>query len=907
MKLLLKLLMLFFFIAFCGYTYGQNTNAVKITATFQKEPIVSILDQLAQKYPLHFYYKEEDLPDTTYTLFFRDASLNEVMKQLLAGTQLGYFNYRTYNIIIAPQSFIDESFSAAFYATIENNLQDIGQSEEKQPDLIIGDMGTLQPNGKARVIGEILETDTEEPIIGATVYWTDLDVGTATDAEGKFDIEIPSGRHDLIVQYVGYEDYKKSIAVLGDGRLAINLDKAAINLKEVLVRAEAQDVNIESAQIGVDRLDVKSIKKLPSFLGEVDVVKSLLLQPGVSTIGEGAIGFNVRGGEVDQNLLMQDDGMLFNSSHALGFFSTFNPELISYVTLYKGNLPAQFGGRLASVLDVEMRDGSFQQYSVKGGLGLVSSKINLEGPIKKDKASFITGFRSSYSDWVLGLIKVPEVKRSSATFYDFNFRYTHRIDEKNTLTASIYTTKDRFTYNELFGYEYSTMMGQIIYRKIFSDKLFSKLSLTASRYESTQLDLDGTDALELDNDVGYYKLKEQLTYTVSRDLQLDAGISSILYQINPGALRPSGPISQIKAKALEREQGLESALFINANWTLSPAWAVSGGLRVGIYNALGPQTVFQYLDPENPSLDNLLDSTRYNGTKIIATYASIEPRVSFRYRLNPGASIKAGYSRTAQFINLIANTNTPTPSSQWQLSNDYIQPLRSHNFSVGYFQNYNNNNWELSAEIYGRLIDDLFDYQDFADLTVNDFLETELLKGIGRAYGLEVSVKKKQGRINGFFSYTLSKTEKKIEGINNKNWFPSSFDKPHDLSFLLNIQANQRNTLTFNFVYGTGRPTTAPIASYREANGLIVPIYSDRNQLRIPDYHRLDLAYTMGQGYNLTKKFKTSWTVSLYNVYSRQNAFSVFFTQKPFQSPIANKLSILGNIFPALTFNFETI
>ena len=301
MKLLLKLLMFFYFIAFCGYTYGQNTNAVKITATFQKEPIVSILDQLTQKYPLHFYYQKEDLPDSTYTLFFRDASLNEVMKQLLAGTQLGYLNYRTYNIIIAPQSFIDESFSAAFYATIENNLQDIGQSEEKQPDLIIGDMGTLQPNGKARVVGEILETDTEEPIIGATVYWTDLDVGTATDAEGKFDVEIPSGRHDLIVQYVGYEDYKKSIAVLGDGRLAINLDKAAINLKEVLVRAEAQDVNIESAQIGVERLDVKSIKKLPSFLGEVDVVKSLLLQPGVSTIGEGAIGFNVRGGEVDQS------------------------------------------------------------------------------------------------------------------------------------------------------------------------------------------------------------------------------------------------------------------------------------------------------------------------------------------------------------------------------------------------------------------------------------------------------------------------------------------------------------------------------------------------------------------------------------------------------------------------------
>lgn len=902
-----RLFTFLFIFLFAGWLKGQEIATVRITGNYQNEPLSAILEDIEQQVKTRFYYRPDDLPPDPQTFIFTGTPLPQVLDQLLSGTSLGYLNYRNYAIVLAPLTFINESFSAEFYETMENNISGTNVTDIDQPDLVIGQIETLESNGKAKITGEIIDPNTNEPIIGATVFWKDLNTGTVSDENGKFEMEIPGGRHELIIQYVGYDDFSRSTAVLGTGDLRVELSKAAINLKEVLVRAESANVNVESAQVGVARLDVKSIKKLPSFLGEIDVVKSLLLQPGISTIGEGAIGFNVRGGEVDQNLLMQDEGLLFNASHALGFFSTLNPELISYVTLYKGNIPAQFGGRLASVLDVEMRDGSFKEYRAQGGLGLVSSKVSVEGPVKKDKSSFIVGFRSSYSDWVLGLINLPEVKRSSATFYDLNLRYTHRINEKNTLTLSAYSTRDQFSFNELFGYEYGTQMGQLIYKKIFSDKLFSRLSITASKYESTQLDLEGTDAQALDNDVTYYKVKEHLTYSHSNELSFDAGLSTILYQIDPGELRPVGELSQITPRRLEREQGLESALFLNANWTVSPALSFSGGLRLGLYNALGPGTVYEYEDPENPTLSGLRDSTRFNGAKIVATYGSIEPRVSFRYRLDANSSLKGGYSRTAQFINLIANTNTPTPSSQWQLSNETIAPLRSHNFSVGYFRNTNDNNWEFSAETYLRFIDKLFDYKDFAELTVNPFLETQLLTGIGRAYGLEFSAKKKQGKWDGYLSYTLSKTEKQIAGINNKDWFPSNFDKPHDLSAVFNFHINRRNTLSVNFVYGTGRPTTAPIASYREVNGLVVPIYSDRNQLRVPDYHRLDLAYTLGKGYNLTKKIKTSWTISLYNLYSRQNAFSVFFTQQPFQPPVANKLAILGNIFPALTFNFETL
>lgn len=908
MRSLIRLFTLFFCALWLNPLSGQNTAPnYSITGVYDNSTIQEVLSDIEQQTPVKFFYRKSDIPDTPVRLTFTQTPLQQVLVQLLADLNLSFLNYRDYAVVIVPQGFIQESFSADFYVALENSLRGADALLEGQPDLTIGDVETLESNGKAIIKGKVIDGTTEEPIIGATLIWKDLNTGTATDVDGSFEIEVESGRHELLIQYVGFDDFARSVAVMGSGQLDVQLDKAAINLKEVLVRAEAANVNVESAQVGVARLDVKSIKKLPSFLGEIDVIKSLLLQPGISSIGEGAIGFNVRGGEVDQNLLMQDEGMLFNASHALGFFSTLNPELISYVTLYKGNIPAQFGGRLASVLDVEMRDGSFQNYKAQGGLGLVSSKINLEGPVVKGKSSLLVGFRSSYSDWVLRLIRLPEVKQSSATFYDVNLRYTDKINDKNTITLAAYSTRDQFTFNNLFGYEYGTQMGQLIYKKIFSDNLFSRLSVTASRYESTQLDLEGTDAQELDNNVTYYKIKELLTYSASGDLELNAGFSSVLYQVDPGTLRPRGELSQIKARSVEREQGLESALFLNANWNINPALAISGGLRLGIYNSLGPGTFYQYEDPENPSLVTLRDSSTFSGAKIVATYTSLEPRVSFRYRLTPYASVKGGYSRTAQFINLIVNTNTPTPSSQWQLSNQNIQPLRSHNFSVGYFLNSKDNNWEFSAETYARYIDDLFDYKDFAELTANEFLETQLLTGKGRAYGLEFSAKKKQGRWDGYLSYTLSRTEKMIEGINQKNWFPSNFDKPHDISMVYNFHVTRRTTLSFNFIYGTGRPTTAPIASYIESNGLVIPIYSDRNQLRVPDYHRLDLAFTLGKGYNLTKKIKTSWTVSLYNLYSRQNAFSVFFTQQPFQAPVANKLSILGNIFPALTFNFETL
>jgi len=885
---------------------AQGVLDLSVSGSYNQQSALSVLEAVEAAYPVRFYFDATELPENTFTFTLREeATLKDLLDELFGQSMLGYMPYRDHAIILLPRSIIAEDYSADFYRTLEAALQAPEETEAQEQTLVVGSIQTLRPDGRALVRGLITDAKTGDPIIGATVLWADHGIGTTTDEDGRFEVELPNGEQELQVRYVGYKDVGRLVKVLGDGKLALEMSGEAIALEEVVVKARAADANVESAQIGVARIDVQSLKKLPALLGETDLVNSLLLNPGVSTIGEGATGFNVRGGNADQNLLLQDEGFIFNASHALGFFSTFNTDLINSAELYKGNIPAQFGGRLASVLDVEMRDGDFEQFGIKGGIGPIASRLSVEGPVIKDKSSFLLGGRLSYADWFLNLVKVPEVNRSSAFFYDLNLRYTHKFDDKNTLILSGYSSDDDFSYNREFGFDYGTRMGQLIYRKIFSDNVFSKFSATYSRYNSTQTDFAGVDATTLDNSLSYLKAKEQLTITSLENIRLDAGLSAIYYWSDPGDLEPFGEASQVTSRALERERALESAIFLNAEWELSPSLLLSGGLRVGLYQFLGPKTIFLYENdlPNGPAA--ITDTLAYDDGKTIAGYSSLEPRFSLRYRFSANSSVKAGYSRTAQYINQVFNADSPTPSSIWQLSTPYIQPTRSHNTSVGYFRNFQNNTWETSAEIYYRWMDHILDYRDFADLVANEHLETELLSGVGRAYGLELSIKKISGMVNGWLSYTYSRSERLIEGINRDNWYPSNFDQPHSLSLILNFQPNQRNTFTLSFNYNQGRPTTPPVGTYEALNGLDIPLYTDRNQLRIPDYHRLDIAYTLGQGYNRTKRIKTSWTLAIYNVYGRKNAYSVFFTKGAFQQVEANKLSVLGSMLPSLTLNFE--
>lgn len=885
---------------------AQQSTEPQVSLSVNNLPLAEIFDQMEDAYNLTFYYQTEDLPSGQITLDVVDQPISSVLNRLLRDTPLGYLAYSDDTYVIMPGRIVDQVYTADYYKALEKTLSDDEQPAEEVNQTTIGNSDQLSPSGRATVTGMVTDKQTGEPIIGATIFHPASGLGVATDVDGSYELELPTGEQEIQVQFVGYQSIFRTMLVLSNGTMNVSMANTAVDLSEVVVKAEAADANIGRATAGVEQLDIESIKKLPSFLGEADVVKSLLLLPGVSTIGEGATGFNVRGGEVDQNLIQQDDGFIFNSSHALGFFSTFNTDLIQSVELYKGNIPAQFGGRLASAMDVKMRDGSFEKFGFKGSVSPISSKISVETPVIKGKSSIIGGFRSSYLNYLLPLATVPEVERSSAFFYDANLRYTHRLNDKHIVTFSGYSSFDDFVYNEEFGFEYSTIMGQFTYRTLFSDELFNRFTAIYNEYESTQEALQGVQAAALETGITYWKIRDVLSYTPSEDMRIDAGFDLIRYGVDPGSQRPlDNALSEIATRALAQEQGLEAAVFANIEYALSPAFLISAGIRLNNYAYLGPETSSTYENMDRPEIDETTGEESFESGERIASYNSLEPRISMRYRFNATTSVKGGYSRTAQFINQIFNTAAPTPVNQWKLSDQFVEPMRSHNYTVGVFRNFKNNSWETSLEVYYRDIDALFDFKDFADLNVNDQIETELLNGEGRSYGVELSLKKREGLLNGWFSYTYSRAERLVSGINRGTYYPSNFDIPHNASLVVNIQPNQRHTLTFNFNYSRGRPTTYPLGNYEDPTGLVVPLYSDRNQLRIPDYHRLDIAYTVGQGYNKTKRVKTSWTFSVYNVYGRENAFSVFFTEGPFQRVQANRLAILGSVFPSVTINFE--
>lgn len=892
-----------FFLSFLSAQ--DQLDEIIINEKFENQAIGAILDQLSQTYQFDLYKKTASVFDAKVSHTFEQVPLGAALDKLLFGSSYDYVIYRDYAIMILPNRIANEVYSADYYQALEASLD---ETEEEGPKaLVVGEITKLNPSGTAKVKGTITDSAEKEPIIGATIYWKGIDVGAATDAFGTFESTVPAGTYDILIQYVGYADLLKTVTVYSDGTLDFAMDLAAVNLQEVIVSGEAIDANVENVQIGVERLDAKDVKKTPTFMGEADVIKTLLLNPGVSTVGEAASGFNVRGGNVDQNLILQDEAFIFNSSHSLGILSTFNADLLRSVQLYKGNIPAQFGGRLVSVMEVEMRDGNFEEYKIKAGIGPVTGKVSLEGPIIKDKTSFILGVRSSYTDWFLNLIKVDELQNSSSFFIDGNVRLTHKFNKNNSLVLSAYYSEDEFNYNNEFGFDYSTIIGQMIFKSIFNEKAYNKFTLNTSTYSSTQTDFAGVDGAVLDNSISYVKAKEQFTYNPTSALKLDLGLAAVLYTTNPGERIAFGDDSTITPKTLEKEKGLEAAIFANAEYKVSDRLLISAGLRANAYQNLGPGTENEYENPDRPRVDEVINTVSYSDNEVIHSDYYLEPRVSLRYRISPTTSIKAGYSRTSQVLNQIFNSDSPTPTSQWQLSNQYIPINKAHNVSVGVFKNFKENVWESSFEVYGRTVDQLFDYKDFADLVVNENLETELLTGIGRAYGFEMSIKKRTGVVNGSLSYTLARTERQVEGINKGNWYLSNFDKPHDLSLVVNVNPNKRNTLTFNFTYATGRPTTPPIGNFTTTNNLLIPIYTDRNQLRIPDYHRLDIAYTVGKGYKKDKKIQTSWTISLYNVYARRNAFSVFFTRGQGQKAQANRLAVFGSIFPALTFNFEIL
>lgn len=782
---------------------------------------------------------------------------------------------------------------------------------------IIGDPSEVLTQRQPRLSGIVTEQKSGNPIAGVTVYVENKKTGTATDSTGNYRLSLPVGRHTLLFQFVGYHNITKEIFIYSDGSLDIQLQPELYDMDEVVVEAEGQDQNVVGSVTGVENLTLSEIEDLPTVLGEADVVNTLKLLPGVNTVGEGSTGFNVRGGRTDQNLVLLEGAPLYNASHVLGLFSVFNPDVVERFSLYKGHIPARYGGRLSSVLNVEMKKEEIDEFKLHGGIGIASSKLSAKIPFNDNKSSVLLAGRGSYSDWVLSLVNNQDIKNSSATFYDSNVNISHRLNKNNRLFFSAYRSRDRFRFSDRFGYAWSNELYNSSWKTLIRENLVSDFSTMYGVYKSSNFEPSGIDAFTLKNGIRYFQFKEHLIYDLNTRHTLNAGLEWDTRIGKPERLEPYNDKSGIAPAQIEKERARELSVYAGDEYEVNDWLSINAGIRYTVFQNFGPGQVFGY-DPSAPkSVQTITDSTSFGKGEIIATYSGLEPRVSARLQLASTSSLKASYNRTKQYVHQISNNTSPTPSAIWQVSTPHIEPQQADMVSIGYFKNFHDNIWETSLQLYYKKIDNLVEYTDFAKLHLNDHLETDLLAGDGEAYGAELSIKKTTGDWTGWLSYAYARTFVKVAGpsselaINNGKKFPSNFDQPHNLTLVAKRRLGEKSAFSLNFTYSTGRPITAIESSY-EDSGTSIPVFSRRNEYRIPDYIRLDISFTIAENIwkNRTvdpnRPITDSMSISFYNLLSRDNAFSVFYARADDRTyPVAHKLSVLGAVIPSVTYNIS--
>lgn len=750
---------------------------------------------------------------------------------------------------------------------------------------------------KATVSGTVTVKASGEAIIGAVIKVKEQPaVGAVTNEFGFYSITLPQGDYTLSISYLGYTTFEQKVSLTANISQNIALEDRAQNLEEVVITGEREDVNVSRSEMGVMKLDMKAANKLPVIMGEKDILKTIQLMPGVASAGDGNSGFYVRGGGADQNLILLDEAPVYNASHLLGFFSTFNSDAIKDVTVYKGSMPAEYGGRLSSVLDIAMNEGNNQEYHVSGGIGLISSKLNIEGPIQKGKSSFLVTGRRTYADMFLKLSNDEALKNSRLYFYDVNAKMNYTINDKNRIFLSGYFGRDVLGVNNIFGFNWGNATGTLRWSHIVNSKLFSNTSLIYSDY-SYNIDIAANGAdFSINSRIRDWNLKQEFQYYVNTKHTIKFGLNAIHHTIKPGNITASGP--QINSTNIENELALEAGAYVSDEWKATDKLTLNYGIRLSSFSALGPGTFYTY-DADGDATD----SATYGSGEWVKTYVVPEPRLAVNYRLNEQSSVKAGYTRTAQYLHLLSNATTNTPTDMWIPSSPNVKPQLGDQYSLGYYRNFKENRYEFSAEVYYKQLRNQIDYKSGADLNVNPNIESELLYGQGRAYGIELFFKKKYGRFTGWVGYTLSRTERQVDGINNDNWYPTRYDRTHDVSLVGMYDLSKRWTVSAIWVYNTGNAVTYPAGKYEMA-GSTYYYYSDRNAARMPAYHRLDLGATYTK---ITKRGReSSWTFSVYNAYNRYNPYSIEFRQNPdnAQQTQAVQTSLFG-IVPAVTYNFK--
>jgi len=910
---------------FCLFLHAQNKKT--FSGDFHGMKLEQLAEAVESQSDYRFYFKTSETDSIVLDFSAQDQTLPVILNMALARTDFHFAIDGDNNVFITEKFTIQPNLPDDFFnvkrpvsdsaresAFSVDNYLDNQKNQKLRSALenrvfVIGPKTNTYRNGKGTVAGYIRDAKSGETLVGATVSLDNPPIGVSTDQFGYFSLTVPLGPHVLHISSIGMKETVRHIALYSDGKLNIEMEQFIPGLKAVTVTSE-KNSNTGRLQMGVDRLNIKTIRQMPVVFGEADILRAVLTLPGVTSVGEASTGFNVRGGSADQNLVLFNNSTIYNPSHFFGFFSSFNPDVVKGVELYKSSVPEKYGGRLSSVLDVTTRDGNSKKISGAGGIGPLDARLTIEGPLFSEKTTFLIAGRSTYSDWLLKQIPNDAYQNSTAGFYDANLRLTHEINAKNHLFLTGYVSSDRFSLNSDTLYKYQNRNVNLQWKHEFNNRFNAVFMAGVDDYNysitSTQ---NPVNAYKLSFKITQYVFHGDFTYNINSVHTLDFGVSSIYYKLYPGSLDPQGSKSLVVPDHVPTEQALESAAYLGDRINLGTKFSVNLGIRYSYYNYLGPQSIYNYAPGQPLETTSIVDSTYYGPGKNIKTYQYPDYRVSARYILNDNSSLKISYNSLHQFIHQLTNTTAISPTDIWKLSGPNIKPQSGQQLSLGYYHDFKSHTIETSLEVYYKKIDDYLDYKSGASLVLNHHIETDVLTTRGKAYGAELLIKKTAGKLNGWLSYTYSRTFLQQNDpnagqlINNGAYYPANYDRPSVLNFIGNYQLNHRFSVSVNFVYSTGRPITLPTAIYDLGGGERV-YYSERNAYRIPDYFRTDLSINI-EGNHKIKKFKhSSWSIGVYNLTGQKNPYSIYFTEE--NGVIKGyKLSIFGSPVPSITYNFK--
>lgn len=864
--------------------------------------------------PVRFFFRDEWVSDLKVSVAEEDISLTDLLDILFNGSPLYYYIDEKWNIYITRNFTVrvaeTQEVQDRQYLAPSDYLTDM-ESKTPSGNLVIeiGEPSGQQTPGKAVVSGYITHAASREPLPGATIFVKNLSTGAISDEFGHYSLTLTRGLHLLSFSFMGMKERTVDLRLYDSGELNIEMTDVLIPIKETVISASRDNSLIHRMGVGIERVNMTTFRLFAASMGESDIFRNFLMRPGVLSVGEGSAGYNVRGGSADQNLILLYDAPLYNPSHFFGFFSSVNSDVIRDVTLYKGGIPSRYGGRVSSVMNIEAKEGSRSEFSGKAGISPVTTQLMIEGPLKKDTASYMLAGRTTYSNWVSDYIDYPSLKRSRVSFYDLNGKITWDIDRKNKIDISSYFSHDAFKFNSDTLYGYNNSIVALKWRHFFSPEFFSVFSVNNSNYRydisSENVVTEGFVLSHIVNSTGF---KAGFNYYEGRH-EMNFGLDATRYNISPGNYKPSSDSSLVSRRNVQQDQALESAIYFDDRFRLTENITLEAGIRLSSLFAYGPKTVPVYDPSVTRGMVSIIDTLEFSRGRLYRTWGGPEYRISVNFTTGEHNSIKLNYNKTRQYLHLLSNTASISPTDNWKLSDYYLKPQIGDQYAIGFYQLLFNGRVETSVELYYKRLKNMIDFKGGTRIIMNDHIEQDLVNASGRAYGMEFMIRKESGRLRWTLGYAYSRSMLQTTGrfsseiINDGNWFPSNFDKPHDLAVTLNYLSTRRISLSAAYAYSTGRPITYPISGY-ELDGLELIHYSDRNRYRIPDYMRVDLSLKVTGNLRSRKIAHPYWTFSVYNLLGRQNVYSIYFSK---ENGILKgyKLSVFGNAIPSATFSFD--